>query len=536
MKCRFSRVTLAAILFTGLSAGAAAQATRPQDPPREPAPVEAPAAQPPVERPDVPAPSRRLQRPVIRVMQDYTLAAGEEVPEIRVIFGDATIEGVVSGDVLVVLGSARLVGPAQIGGSLVVVGGGVNADADARVRRELVVVGGTLTAPRTFSAEGDQVIVGSPMLGEAIRDISPWVTRGLVFGRLIVPGLDWVWTVVIVFFLVYLALNTIFDRGVGATADVIVNRPMSAFMAGLLVLVLAVPVLAIVAATVIGLAVIPFLVCALVVAALLGKTAVVRGIGRSVLRTETPEGRGAAFLAFLIGFAILTLAYMVPVLGIVTWALTSVLGLGAATVTARGHLRRERKVAAPPPPPPPAPRVVARPEPAVAAAVPPDAHTVDAAPDVAPPTVDEVPPIPPPPPPPSAYTHGLAQYPRATFLDRLAAFVLDFILVAVASAMLDLRGTDEGWFWFMLLAYHIGFWAWKGTTLGGIICNLKVTRTDGTDLQFQDALVRGLSGIFSFAALGIGFFWMLQDPENQTWHDKIAGTLVVKVPRHVVLP
>jgi len=29
---------------------------------------------------------------------------------------------------------------------------------------------------------------------------------------------------------------------------------------------------------------------------------------------------------------------------------------------------------------------------------------------------------------------------------------------------------------------------------------------------------------------------MLQDPEKQMWHDKIAGTLVVKVPRYLVLP
>jgi uncharacterized RDD family membrane protein YckC len=29
---------------------------------------------------------------------------------------------------------------------------------------------------------------------------------------------------------------------------------------------------------------------------------------------------------------------------------------------------------------------------------------------------------------------------------------------------------------------------------------------------------------------------MLQDPERQMWHDKIAGTLVVKVPRDLVLP
>src|SRR5690606_9498997 len=94
---------------------------------------------------------------------------------------------------------------------------------------------------------------------------------------------------------------------------------------------------------------------------------------------------------------------------------------------------------------------------------------------------------------------------------------------------------DDGMFFFLLLVYHIAFWAWKGTTLGGIICNLRVTRTDGTDLRPVDAVVRGLSGIFSIAALGIGCFWMLQDPERQMWHDKIAGTLVVKVPREVVL-
>ena len=525
------RITLAGALLTGLSTGAiVAQTTTPQDPAQQPAPADAAATQPPIERPDDAVRPRRSTRPIVRVMQDYSLGRDDEIPQATVIFGDADIEGLVRGDLVVVLGSARLTSTAVIGGSLVVVGGGVDAESDARVRRELVVVGGTLTAPPTFSAEGDQVIVGSPMLGEAIRDLSPWITRGLVFGRLIVPGLGWVWTVVIVFFLIYLVLNTLFDRGVGATADVIVERPLSAFMAGLLVLLLAVPVLAIVAATVIGLAVIPFLLCALLVAALVGKTAVIRALGRGLLRTEVPERRGAAFLAFLLGFAILTFAYMVPVLGIVTWALTSVLGLGAATVTARGHLRRERKVPALPPSHAP---VLAPADPVVTPVAPSVAQAMDAPPDVGPTAADEVPPVPPPPP---VYTRGLAQYPRATFLDRLAAFILDFILVAVASAMLDLRGSDESWFWFLLLAYHIGFWAWKGTTLGGIICNLKVTRTSGAELQFQDALVRGLSGIFSFAALGIGFFWMLQDPERQTWHDKIAGTLVVKAPRHVVLP
>ena len=60
--------------------------------------------------------------------------------------------------------------------------------------------------------------------------------------------------------------------------------------------------------------------------------------------------------------------------------------------------------------------------------------------------------------------------------------------------------------------------------------------TQGTELRFVDALVRGLASVFSIGALGIGCFWMLQDAERQMWHDKIAGTLVVKVPRDMVLP
>jgi uncharacterized RDD family membrane protein YckC len=37
------------------------------------------------------------------------------------------------------------------------------------------------------------------------------------------------------------------------------------------------------------------------------------------------------------------------------------------------------------------------------------------------------------------------------------------------------------------------------------------------------------TGIFSVAVLGLGFFWIARDPERQAWHDKIAGTYVVKI-------
>ena len=131
---------------------------------------------------------------------------------------------------------------------------------------------------------------------------------------------------------------------------------------------------------------------------------------------------------------------------------------------------------------------------------------------------------------------GLALYPRATFFDRVAAIVLDIVLLGIAYNFFDRWWwRDEEAFFVLVLAYHIGFWAWKGTTLGGIICNLRVVRTNGENPRFVDALVRGLSGIFSVVALGLGCFWMINDSHRQMWHDKIAGTVVVKLPREMVL-
>ena len=467
-------------------------------------------------------------RPVIRIAQDYILPEGETVTDVRVIFGNATIDGQVDGDVLVVFGTARLGPKSMVEGTIAVIGGSADAAPGASVRQDVVVIGGTLNAPSGFDHDGDHVVIGSEWLGGMLSGIVPWVTRGLIWGRLIVPDLGWIWTVVGIFFMLYLALTVIFDGPVTATANAVRTKPLSMFMTGLLVLVLTIPALAIVAASVIGILLIPFIVCALVVAALFGKAAVCRAIGRSVIRPEE-ETRAGAIAAFAIGFAVLTLAYLVPVLGFVTWALTSVLGFGAATVTLRQMLRRERPVV--PPAPQAGPTVPATYAPAAAVtSVDPAAPVVFATP-VEP--VERTEPAE----RPVAHVHGsgLAAYPRATFLDRLAAFALDCVLVAIACELLDLN-RNEGLYPMLLLGYHVAFWAWKGTTLGGIICSLRVIRTHGAELRPVDAVIRGLTSVFSVAALGIGCFWMLWDPENQTWHDKIAGTLVVKVPRELVLP
>ncbi len=469
--------------------------------------------------------------PVIRIGQDFTLRAGDTAREVRTVFGDVTLAGHVERDAIVVFGNVHAKSTAVVDYGLVVIGGSATIDQGAIVNGDLTVVGGTLTAPADFSPGGQHVIIGSPALGSALESILPWITRGLLWGRLIVPDIGWIWAIVGIAFLVYLALGMLFDRPVRACADAIATRPLSTFFLGLLVLVLTIPALAVLAATVIGIAVVPFVLCAMFVGGLVGKTGVARALGRRLVPESVPESRLQSLRSFVLGFVLITLAYMVPLLGVVTWALTSVLAVGSAAMMLRATLRREH-----PPRERAAAAVVAVPAvstvgagPVQAAASAPVASAGSAETDAVSP--DAVPP----PPPSSPIAGDAALFPRATFLDRVAAFAVDCVLVAVAVQVLDLS-VHGGSFPLMLFVYHLAFWAWKGTTLGGIVVGLRVVRTHGRELQFADALVRTLGAVLSLAALGIGCFWMLQDPERQMWHDKIAGTVVVKVPRNVLLP
>ena len=135
-------------------------------------------------------------RSVLRIGQNYVLRADAIVGEAVVVFGDATIEGRVDRDVVVVLGKAQLASTAVIEGSLVVVGGSANTTSGALIGRDLFVLGGAFDAPAGFSPGGQHIVIGPAALGGRLESIVPWITRGLLWGRPIVPDLPWVWRVV----------------------------------------------------------------------------------------------------------------------------------------------------------------------------------------------------------------------------------------------------------------------------------------------------------------------------------------------------
>jgi uncharacterized RDD family membrane protein YckC len=532
---------------------------------------------------------------IVRIGSNAEVKAGERVNgDFVVIFGNATLDGDVDGDMVVVFGHAMVNG--KVGGDFVNVMGSTKLGPNADLRNDCVVVGGRLDRDPAARLARPPTEVNFGGLTTHFDQLGSWFQKGFLLGRPLPPTVGWVWGIVLLHFLVYLITLVLLPKPVGACVKVLDDRPLTAFFVGLLGLILLAPVMFILIVSGIGIIIVPFVGLALMAAKLVGRTACFQYIGAQLLRRGNPEAAPSPLLAFLVGSVLVTLLYMVPILGFVVLGVLTPFSLGAALLAAAGAFRRDNngKITPPAPPVPPAPLPGPFATAPVAPAIPPAAVTagiVPAAMAVAPappaptspaaesasapvspltsisPTsftpAAEIPPSTPPTSPPpiapgavpplfpgagATAAMDFARLPRAGFWLRFAAVLLDLILVTIVTNIIvphlpifrylrrDLGvSVDNPAGLLIWLAYHVGMWMWRGTTIGGIICSLKVVRVDGRPLDFGVALVRALGSIFSFVALGIGFFWAGWSSERQSWHDKIAGTTIVKVPKGVSL-
>jgi uncharacterized RDD family membrane protein YckC len=62
----------------------------------------------------------------------------------------------------------------------------------------------------------------------------------------------------------------------------------------------------------------------------------------------------------------------------------------------------------------------------------------------------------------------------------------------------------------------------------GTPLNIRVVKTDGSYLDYPGAFLRYIGFFISCLVFLIGVIWAAFDAQKQGWHDKIAGTYVVK--------
>lgn len=80
----------------------------------------------------------------------------------------------------------------------------------------------------------------------------------------------------------------------------------------------------------------------------------------------------------------------------------------------------------------------------------------------------------------------------------------------------------------MLFSYVVYMWIRFAATPGKLLLGLRVVNAQTFEkLTLRQAIRRFFSFILSTAPLFLGFIWAIFDKRCQTWHDKIAGTVVV---------
>jgi len=468
----------------------------------------------------------------VSVGHDVTLRAGDHARSVVAVLGDVNSEGDVARDVVAVAGNVRVTGPvghdvvsvlgdvyinSEVGHDVVATMGDIKLGPQAVINGQLVATGGTVDRDAAAVVRGGVTETGfGSKLG--IGWLKPWIDHCLKYGRplAIASGLGWAWGLALFSLLFYVLIALAAPRAVNRCVTTLATSPGYSLLAALLA-TLATPILfVLLVVTVVGILAIPFLGIAIFCVGVFGRLVMLAWLGRCVVRMVNGSAQPPAALATLLGGVIVAVLYLVPVLGFVVYKLLGFVGFGVVVYTLILMANNQRQ-----------PDRQATSNSASQQHIPPQAAadesmagndpnaTQDANANTQQPTNIDV--------------SGL---PRATFGVRMGALLVDVALVAF---VLNVTLSLHDMLLLALAVYGALMWKLKGTTIGGILFNLRVMRLDGRELDWPTVVVRSLSCFLSLIALGLGFIWMAFDPEQQAWHDKIAGTVVVRTPKGVSL-
>jgi uncharacterized RDD family membrane protein YckC len=506
---------------------------------------------------------------VVSVMGHTRITGGRVGNAAVAVMGSVYVNGEVDGDVVAVLGNVEL-GP------------------EARVRGNVVIVGGDLRKDPAASIDGQvQTIVNFDW--SSFEWLHSWVDRCLLYGRPLAfsEGLQWAWGIALGLLALYAFVAFLMRGAVEQCIHTLEAKPGQSLLAALLTVLLTPVLFILLLITIVGIAAIPFLFVGLLLVAMFGKIIVLAYIGRRCTPMLARDPATHTVVGVIVGGAIALMIYTIPLVGFMAYKLMEILGFGVVvyTLLLAARAGRQARVS---PPPMGADAADARAEfgsfedgepvggssgragvaDAAGAASggvgggssmggtsgtvgggdttggaagggggtggaagggggtadgaaggggtsggaaggftgPGGAANFSSTEDTA----------------------ALLALPRAGFGIRMAALLLDLLLVGIV-----LHAADHGARLHLLAvaAYGAVMWKLKGSTIGGIICGLRIVRLDRRPVDWPTAIVRALGCFLSCAVAGLGFIWIAIDDGHQAWHDKIAGTVVVRAPK-----
>ncbi|HVU12035.1 MAG TPA: RDD family protein [Phototrophicaceae bacterium] len=114
---------------------------------------------------------------------------------------------------------------------------------------------------------------------------------------------------------------------------------------------------------------------------------------------------------------------------------------------------------------------------------------------------------------------------------RFVALIIDGIILGIITGVLTRTGLAVGG----VASFVVGIiYQWyfltqnNGQTPGKRVMGIRVVKVNGEPLQAADVIVRYVGYYIDSIVFMIGWLWALIDRDRQCWHDKLAGTFVVR--------
>ena len=139
------------------------------------------------------------------------------------------------------------------------------------------------------------------------------------------------------------------------------------------------------------------------------------------------------------------------------------------------------------------------------------------------------------------------EYEYARFWIRVGAQLIDILLLTLVTLPLTfiiygnliweseaiiLGPSDFLINWVFPIVAVISFWFYKSATPGKMAFAIKIVNAENRGkLSMGQSIGRYFAYIPAIIPLGIGIFWVAFDKRKQGWHDKLAGTIVIRTKK-----
>jgi uncharacterized RDD family membrane protein YckC len=419
--------------------------------------------------------------------QNFVLERGESTSgDLVLVRGHAKIDGTVNGDCVLVGSEADISG--TINGDTVSVASKLRFSPGTVVNGDFVSTVSAVSGASDVHVNGERINLDI-LPPETVLGFDKWFSGTVLLLRPMSPDSFTSWFGALFVLAFCLGVGALFPGLLADTGRILQERTPASLLSGFAIVPAAALFCFLLLVTVLGIFVIPFVVATLVVFSLIGNAAVFQAIGQR-LAPKLKEQKHGALAWIILGAVVCWIIYCIPVIGFLAGSLVFLAGLGASSLYVVDRARAT-----------PAARLNA---PAKALADEPSRESA-----------------------PVRVASAVAAGNMADFWRRLGANLIDLV---VLYSLLQFTGITRilvpAW-----VLYRFGMYIWRSATLGEIVLNLRVEKLDGGGLinDYGTALVRALSSLLSLLPLGLGFLWILFDPQRQTWHDKISGSVVVPV-------